>query len=149
MRDYPRVNHSRRRFLASAGGTLLTLALAGCSSSSSPSGSGSATTTSAPITSASTTGASGGASAASGDTIVIQNFAFSPASLSVAPGTTVTVVNKDSVTHTLTSTASPASFNTGNVAAGATMTFKAPTKAGSYSYICTIHTYMHGTLTVQ
>jgi plastocyanin len=58
-------------------------------------------------------------------------------------------MNKDGVTHTVTSTASPASFDSGDVAAGATVTFKAPTKAGSYSYICSIHTYMHGTLTVQ
>lgn len=145
MRIVGRVNHSRRRILASAGGALLTLALAGCSSSSSPSGSGSATTT-APATA---TTASSGGGAAAGDTITIQNFAFSPAALTVAPGATVTVVNKDSVTHTVTSTTSGTVFTTGNVAGGATATFKAPAKAGSYSYICSIHTYMHGTLTVQ
>jgi plastocyanin len=130
---------------------MLALALAGCSSSPAPS---SAPTTAAPTTApttAATTGATGGGGGggAAGHTVTIQNFAFSPATLSVAPGTTITVVNKDSTTHTLTSTSSPAAFNTGDIGAGATVTFKAPSKAGSYAYICTIHTFMHGTLTVQ
>ena len=107
------------------------LLLAGCSSS------------------AKTTTSTGTTSAAAADTIIIKNFAFSPATLTVAPGAKVTVTNEDSVTHTLTSTASPHAFDTGDIAAGATMTFTAPSKAGSYSYICTIHTYMHGTLTVS
>jgi plastocyanin len=143
-------DRTRRRVLASAAGTLLTLALAGCSSSSgSGSGSGATTTGTTATATAATSGGSAAGGASSGDMIMIQNFAFSPATLSVAPGATVTVMNKDSVTHTVTSTASPASFDTGDVAAGATVTFKAPAKAGSYNYICSIHTYMHGTLTVQ
>jgi plastocyanin len=107
------------------------LLLAGCSSS------------------AKTTTPPGTTSAAAAGTIIIKNFAFSPATLTVAPGTKVTVMNEDSVTHTLTSTASPHAFDTGDIAPGATMTFTAPGKAGSYPYICTIHTYMHGTLTVS
>lgn len=142
----PRVDYTRRRIAASAGGTLLAFALAGCSSSSAPSSSGAPTTAAPTATATPSSTPSGGAV---GDTITIHNFAFSPAALDVKPGTTITVVNKDSVTHTLTSTATPAAFNTGDINAGATMTFKAPTKAGSYSYICTIHTFMHGTLTVQ
>ena len=116
------------------------LLLAGCSSSgTSSSGTATATTGSATTSSA----------AAAADTIVIKNFSFSPAALAVAPGTKVTVTNEDSVTHTLTSTASPHAFDTGDVSAGATLTFTAPTKAGTYAYICSIHTYMHGTLTVS
>jgi plastocyanin len=111
------------------------LLLAGCSSSgNSSSGTATATTSSA---------------AAAADTIVIKNFSFSPATLTVAPGTKVTVTNEDSVTHTVTSTASPHAFDTGDVSAGATLTFTAPTKAGTYTYICSIHTYMHGSLTVS
>jgi plastocyanin len=116
-----------------------TLLLAACSSSSS--------STPATTTTSSTTSTSSAAAAA--DTIVIKNFSFSPATLTVAPGTKVTVTNDDSVTHTLTSTAAPQAFNTGDVAAGATSTFTAPSKAGTYTYICTIHTFMHGTLTVS
>ncbi len=72
---------------------------------------------------------------------------FSPMSLSVSPGATVTVKNEDSATHTVT--ASDKSFDTGDVAPGGTKTFTAPKKAGSYSYICSIHNYMQGTLTVK
>src|SRR5437764_12123039 len=35
--------------------------------------------------------------------VTIQNFAFSPQTLTVAPGTTVIWTNKDSVNHTVTS----------------------------------------------
>lgn len=36
------------------------------------------------------------------DTIVIKNFAFNPGGIAVAPGTAITVINQDPVTHTLT-----------------------------------------------
>jgi plastocyanin len=81
--------------------------------------------------------------------ITIQNFAFAPASLTVAAGSTITVTNKDSVTHTVTASDAQKSFDTGDIAGGSTVTFKAPAKAGTYAYSCTIHPYMHGTLTVQ
>ena len=83
------------------------------------------------------------------NTIVIKSFMFHPASLIVAPGATVTVHNEDSVTHTLTDKASPKLFSTGDVAPGQVKTFKAPGKAGSYPYICTIHQFMTGTLVVR
>jgi plastocyanin len=65
----------------------------------------------------------------------------------VAPGATVKVTNKDSVTHTLTATGGQ--FNTGDIGAGQTKTFTAPSKAGTYSYICNIHQYMKGTIVVK
>ena len=94
------------------------------------------------------TGAAG--TGTSNTTIVIKNFAFEPASLTVNPGATVTVRNEDPTTHTLTAI-SPHDkvFDTGDVAAGATKTFTAPDAPGSYPYICEIHQFMHGTLTVK
>jgi plastocyanin len=74
---------------------------------------------------------------------------FAPASLTVAPGTVVTVRNEDTVTHTLADKADAGLFSTGDIAAGQSKTFKAPAKAGSYGYICTIHQYMSGTLNVS
>ena len=59
----------------------------------------------------------------------------------------VKVTNKDSATHTLTAT--NGAFNTGDITQNQTKTFKAPTKPGKYSYICDIHQYMMGTLTVS
>ena len=121
------------------------LLLAGCSSSNSGSSSGTPNGTPA----ATSRTSSGSGTTASADTVMIKNFSFSPSTLTVAPGTKVTVTNEDSVTHTLTSTSSPVAFDTGDISSGATVTFTAPSKAGTYAYICTIHTYMHGTLTVS
>ena len=50
---------------------------------------------------------------------------------------------------TLTDMADPKLFSTGDVGPGQVKTFKAPGKAGSYPYFCTIHQYMTGTLVVR
>lgn len=87
---------------------------------------------------------------AGGTTIVIKNFQFHPASLTVKPGATVTVKNEDSATHTVTAVAPRAgAFDTGDVAPGATKTFMAPSSPGRYPYVCHIHQFMRGTLTVS
>lgn len=100
--------------------------------------------------SSSSTKPTGAASTASGkgSRITIKNFTFMPAALTVAPGTKVTVTNQDSTTHTLTATGKKA-FDTGDIAAGKTVTFTAPSAKGKYPYICTIHQYMKGSLTVS
>jgi plastocyanin len=116
--------------LAALLGLVLILAITAC-------GSGSTSASSTP------------AAAGSADTIVIKNFMFSPATLTVSPGTVVTVRNEDSVTHTLTDKANPKLFSTGDVGPGQVKTFKAPAKAGSYPFFCTIHQYMTGTLVVR
>ncbi|MEU2266681.1 cupredoxin domain-containing protein [Streptomyces olindensis] len=79
--------------------------------------------------------------------MVIENFTFSPANRQVRPGTKVTGVNRDSDAHTVTATGDKV-FDTGNIAGGATVTFTAPSTPGSYSYVCTLHPNMEGTLTV-
>ena len=79
--------------------------------------------------------------------MVIENVTFSPADLQVRPGMQVTVVNRDSAAHTVTATGDKA-FDTGNITGGATVTFTAPPTPGSYSYVCTLHPNMKGTLTV-
>jgi plastocyanin len=79
-------------------------------------------------------------------TIVIRSFAYHPATLKVAPGTRITVINKDSVTHTVTD---QGVFNTSLIPGGGTKTFTAPTKPGRYPYICIIHPFMHGVLIVR
>jgi plastocyanin len=78
---------------------------------------------------------------------MISNFMFGPMSTTVAPGATISVTNKDSATHTLTATGGQ--FTTGDISQNQTKTFKAPTKPGRYSYICNIHQYMMGTITVR
>ncbi|MEU8512772.1 cupredoxin family copper-binding protein [Kitasatospora sp. NPDC048722] len=140
-----------RPFPAAAAALLLSVGLAACSSSGKPAN----TTTSAASSPAASASASAGASVTASTPapsstgalqVTIKNFAFAPASLTVKPGQTVTVVNQDSTTHTLT--ASDKSFDTGNIAPGASATFTAPQQTGDHPYICTIHPFMHGTLTV-
>jgi plastocyanin len=91
--------------------------------------------------------AAGSTTSSGGSSITISNFMFNPMSLSVSPGATVKVTNKDSATHTLTATGGQ--FNTGNITQNQTKTFKAPSKPGTYHYICNIHQYMMGTITVK
>jgi plastocyanin len=67
--------------------------------------------------------------------------------LTVKPGTKVTVMNTDSVTHTLT--ADGGAFDTGDILPGTSTTFTAPATAGSYGYHCSIHLFMKATLVVS
>ncbi|WP_030587796.1 cupredoxin domain-containing protein [Streptomyces anulatus] len=130
----------RRGRTALVGVACLLLATASCSNSGNDNGYGTAptSTSAAPTTSSAVPGAV---------RIVIENFTFSPADLQVRPGAQVTVVNRDSASHTVTATGDKA-FDTGTIRAGATATFTAPSTPGSYSYLCTIHPNMKGTLTV-
>ena len=79
--------------------------------------------------------------------VTIQNFAFSPANITVKTGTTVTWTNKDSVAHTVTESDSQTGPSSVDVDPGSnyTFTFKTP---GTYHYHCTIHSEMVGTVKV-
>lgn len=79
--------------------------------------------------------------------IKIHNFAFVPQSLTVKAGTVITVTNLDQTAHTATSTATPAVFDTGSLAAGQSRTIKLE-RPGRYSYYCQFHAFMTGTITV-
>lgn len=80
------------------------------------------------------------------NSIQISSFSFSPASLTVKVGDTVTWTNQDSVGHS--ATADDKSFDTGILGQGksGTITFS---KAGTYTYYCSVHTSMSGTIVVQ
>lgn len=84
-------------------------------------------------------------SGSSGNTVSISGYSFSPASLNVSTGTTVTWTNNDSVTHTVTS--DTGAFSSGDLNPGQTFSYTF-NQAGSFAYHCSIHTYMHGTVTV-
>jgi plastocyanin len=82
------------------------------------------------------------------NTVAIQDFAFSPANITVKVGDTVTWTNKDSTAHTVTAdTASADAPASGNVAQNGTYTFTFK-KAGTYIYHCAIHPNMQGSVTV-
>lgn len=132
---------------ALAASLVLPAALVGCSGDGG--GSSSASPTPSPSSPSSSTSPSSSPSKSAKATLTISDFTFEPATLTVAPGTKVTVVNKDSATHTVTATDRNKSFDTGDIAGGEKATFTAPSAAGSYSYKCTIHPFMKATLTVK
>ncbi|HEX2233019.1 MAG TPA: cupredoxin family copper-binding protein [Thermoleophilaceae bacterium] len=78
--------------------------------------------------------------------VTITDFKFSPASITVNVGDTVTWTNQGPTQHS--ATASNGSFDTGTFPRGQSRshTFHAP---GSFSYICTPHPFMKGTVTVR
>jgi plastocyanin len=83
---------------------------------------------------------------ASGNLVTVVNFAFSPQTLSVTAGTTVTWTNRDSTTHTITSDTGV--FNSGNLATNSSFTYTF-SNTGSYAYHCAIHPSMTGTIIVR
>ncbi len=134
------------------------LGLSGCGSSNDSPAAGQGTTTmthsakvthptKAPATkpSASTPATSSGDAMAGMVMIDIKNFMY-VGNMSVKPGQQVMVTNDDPEAHTLTSDQTGMFAVT--VQAGATATFDAPTKPGSYAYHCDFHSNMHGTLVV-
>ncbi|HVW66486.1 MAG TPA: cupredoxin family copper-binding protein [Candidatus Peribacteraceae bacterium] len=109
-----------------------TLLLAACSSQS---GTTSTDTTSSAPSSAMTNGSS----------VTIQNFQFAPQSITIKAGTTVTWTNQDSVSHTVTGdNGGPAS---GGISQGQTYSYTFTTP-GTFTYHCTFHPMMKGTVVV-
>lgn len=129
--------------------------LAACSNT--PSGSGSPPTptsgnTPAPTTAgASPTATTGGSGQAVTITTTSSSFAFSPATLTIKVGTTVTWTNMTQAPHTVTSDDGK-SFDSGSsnpiAASGGTYRFTF-TKAGTFTYHCQIHPFMKATIIVQ
>jgi plastocyanin len=130
-----RHTHRRPPLLLAALPVLLIAVLAACGSSS---GGSSSSSTTPPATS----GAGGGSGAAQ---VTIANLAYSPGTVTVKVGATVTWTNNDSVVHNVQSTNGP------GLSAATTSTFASKilnpgqsfsftfTKAGTYHYECTIH----------
>lgn len=90
----------------------------------------------------------GGSSASAGGGAILQIKSFKFNGPQVAPGTTITVKNFDEAAHTVTSDTAGV-FDSGNVDQSSPVTFKAPAKAGTYTFHCNYHSFMHGTLTVS
>ena len=90
-------------------------------------------------------GPGGGAHAAASASVTMGDFFFSPASVTVAVGDTVSWRNTGEAPHN--ATADDGSFSTPDLNKGqsASHTFS---QAGTFSYICTIHPNMKGTVRV-
>jgi len=82
------------------------------------------------------------------NTVAIDNFAFGPQTLTVAPGTTVSWVNKDDEPHTVVSADDPKLFKSGALDTNDSFAFTF-SKPGTYKYFCSIHPHMTGTVVVK
>jgi plastocyanin len=83
---------------------------------------------------------------AAGAAIEINNFAFTPATITIPVGAQVTWTNKDEVTHNVVSTDKTIRSQALDTDDKFTFTF---TQAGTFSYVCSIHPRMKGTVVVQ
>lgn len=80
--------------------------------------------------------------------VTIDNFTFSPATLTVSVGTTVTWTNGDDIPHTVVSAGDPRAFKSNALDTGDKFSFTF-TKAGSYPYFCSIHPKMTGRIVAK
>jgi plastocyanin len=80
-------------------------------------------------------------------TVVIKNFSFKPAHITIKRGTRVRWINRDSTAHTATAN-KKRSFDSGRLSPGQryTHTFK---RAGKQRYHCEIHPDMMGSVVVK
>ena len=78
--------------------------------------------------------------------VVIENFSFVPATLTVKAGTKVTWVNRDDVPHTATDTDKRFNSKTLDTDDHFDFTFSEP---GTYNYFCALHPKMTGQIIVK
>jgi len=86
------------------------------------------------------------ASATAGAEIKIDNFSFTPATITVAAGTQVTWTNRDDIPHTVVTEDKTIKSKALDTDEKFSTTFDKP---GTYSYFCSIHPKMKGTVVVQ
>lgn len=79
-------------------------------------------------------------------TVTIEALRYSPPTIEVNKGDTVVWRNKDPFPHTVT--AQNRAFDSGQIAEGKSWKFKAK-QSGEFTYICTLHPTMKGTLIVK
>jgi plastocyanin len=104
------------------------------------------TTAAAPAANARAAGAVA-APAATHKSVMIQNYAFAPAALTVKVGDTVTWTNMDTAPHTVTVSSGPVTFASQSLQTGQTFSYTF-TRAGTYQYYCAVHPDMKASVTV-
>ncbi|MEU9184151.1 cupredoxin family copper-binding protein [Streptomyces sp. NPDC048484] len=80
--------------------------------------------------------------------VAMKGYAFSPATLTVPVGSTVTWTNQDTAPHDVKTTSGPASIHSPMLQKGKSWSFTFTT-AGSYGYYCTVHPDMTARIVVQ
>jgi len=95
-------------------------------------------------TSGNSTNNSQGGQNGAATSVSIKNFAFNPPTATIAKGGTVTWTNDDQVTHTVTGSG----FGSGQLSPGQSYSFTF-NEAGTFTYHCSIHTSMTGSVIVK
>jgi plastocyanin len=90
----------------------------------------------------------GADSSAAPNQVTIDNFAFSPQTLTVSVGTKVTWINRDDVPHTATSSVKPRVFDSKALDTDDKFSFVF-TAPGTYPYFCEVHPHMTGEIVVK
>ncbi len=80
--------------------------------------------------------------------VALQGSAFAPPAILVAPGATVTFTNQDGFNHNVTFDGNGGPTPISNWSTG-TRTATMPTAAATYTYRCTLHAGMTGSVKVQ
>jgi plastocyanin len=78
-------------------------------------------------------------------TVTIDNFTFSPAALTIKPGTKVTFVNHDDMPHSIVDAGGKFKSKVLDTDQSFSMTFAT---AGDVTYFCGIHPHMKGKITI-
>lgn len=78
----------------------------------------------------------------------MQDYAYSPASLTVHVGDTVTWIQHDTAPHDVVTTSAPVSFRSPQLSQGQSWSYTFRT-AGTYSYYCSVHPDMRAQVIVQ
>jgi amicyanin len=79
-------------------------------------------------------------------TVRIDNFTFSSAEMTIAPGTTITWINGDDIPHTVVATNKAFRSKVMDTEQQFSFTFK---DAGTYEYFCSLHPHMTGKVIVK
>jgi len=80
--------------------------------------------------------------------VLVAHYAFTPSTLTVRSGTTVTwVFNDPNAPHNVVSRSSALRFSSGSPLPRGTWSFTF-TRPGTYAYRCDVHTWMRGTIVV-
>jgi len=80
--------------------------------------------------------------------VSIDNFTFSPETITVAAGTKITWTNNDDIPHTVVDADNPKTTKSPPLDTGESYSrlFDQP---GTYHYFCSLHPHMQGTVVVQ
>jgi amicyanin len=87
-----------------------------------------------------------GVALASSPIVHIDNFAFTPAEITVVPGTTVTWINGDDIPHTVVASNKAFRSKVMDTEQQFSFSFK---DAGTYEYFCSLHPHMKAKVIVK